>query len=175
MGGCPDMGGEDGRPHGGAVSSGALVMNSLGGGLATLLLVMMASFSLASCSGPRAQPVPDAETVLEAVAPPDPGKFPPLEETKHWSNPYLVIRPATVGLLSGVAASEEQILKPEEVLKALAQLPASAWPYGRAVAVLVDAKPASSEQDKIALRRNRGLVAGELQSAHVTISWIPSS
>ena len=72
MGGCPDMGGEDGRPHGGAVSSGTLVMNSLRGGLATLLLGMMASFSLASCSGPKAQPVPDAETVLQAVAPPDP-------------------------------------------------------------------------------------------------------
>jgi hypothetical protein len=49
----------------------------------------------------------------------------------------------TVGLLTGVAANEEQILKPEEVLKALAQLPASAWPYGRAVAILVDAKPTS--------------------------------
>ena len=93
----------------------------------------------------------------------------------HWSNPYLVIRPATVGLLSGVDANEEQILKPEEVLKALAQLPSTAWPYGRAVAVLVDAKPTTSEQDKIALRRNRGLVAGELQSAHVAIHWIPSS
>jgi len=157
---------------GGWLDSGAVVMNSLRRGLATLLLVMMASFSLASCSGPKAPPVPDAETVLQAVAPADPTKFPALQETKHWSNPYLVIRPATVGLLTGVAANEEQILKPEEVLKALAELPASAWPYGRAVAVLVDAKPTSSEQDKIALRRNRGLVAGELQSAHVTINWI---
>ena len=153
----------------------ALGMNSPRGGVATLLLVMMASFSLASCSGPKAQPVPDAETVLQAVAPADPRKFPALQETKHWSNPYLVIRPATVGLLTGVAANEEQILKPEEVLKALAQLPASAWPYGRAVAVLVDAKPTSSEQEKTELRRNRGIVAGELQSAHVAIRWIPSS
>jgi len=109
------------------------------------------------------------------VAPADPAKLTSIEENKHWGNPYLVIRPASVGLLSGVAASEEQILKPEEVLKALAQLPASAWPYGRAVAVLVDAKPTSSEPDKIALRRNRGVVAGELQSAHVAINWIPSS
>ncbi|MGA9554501.1 MAG: hypothetical protein WBR30_19805, partial [Candidatus Sulfotelmatobacter sp.] len=93
----------------------------------------------------------------------------------HWSNPYLVIRPQSVGLLTGVEANEEQIVNPEEVVKTLAQLPASAWPYGRAVAVLVDAKPSSSEQDKIALRRNRGLVAGELQSAHVAINWIPSS
>ncbi len=112
---------------------------------------------------------------LQAVAPADPAKFPVLKESKHWSNPYLVVRPAAVGLLTDVAANEEQFVKPEEVLKALAQLPAAAWPYGRAVAILVDAKATSSEQDKIALRRNRGIVAGELQSAHVAINWIPSS
>jgi hypothetical protein len=128
-----------------------------------------------ACTRPEAHPAPDAVTLLQAVAPADAAKFPSLQESKHWSNPYLVIRPGNVGLLSGIAANEEQILKPEEVLKALAQLPASAWPYGRAVAVLVDAKPTSSEEDKIALRRNRGIVAGELRSAHVAIQWIPSS
>ena len=61
------------------------------------------------------------------------------------------------------------------MLNALAQLPASAWPYGRAVAILVDEKATSSEPDKIALRRNRGIVAGDLQSAHVAIRWIPDS
>jgi hypothetical protein len=75
-------------------------------------------------------------------------------------------------MLTSITANEEQILKPEEVLNALARLPASAWPYGRAVAVVVDEKPASSEQDKIALRRNRGIVAGDLESAHVAINWI---
>ncbi len=71
-----------------------------------------------------------------------------------------------------VAANEEQILKPEEVLNALARLPASAWPYGRAVAILVDEKPSASEADKIAIRRSRGIVAGDLESAKVAINWI---
>jgi len=119
--------------------------------------------------------VPDPVSQLQTVAPADPAKFPVLQASKHWSNPYLVVRPQAVGLLSDVAANEEQIVKPEAVWKALAQLPVSAWPYGRAVAILVDAKATSSEQDKIALRRNRGIVAGELQSAHVAINWIPSS
>jgi hypothetical protein len=86
-----------------------------------------------------------------------------------------VIRADRVGLLTGIAANEEQVLKPGEVLDALAQLPASAWPYGRAVAILVDQKPATSEPDKIALRRNRGIVEGELQDAQVAIRWIPTS
>jgi hypothetical protein len=133
------------------------------------------SLPLASCSRPSPSPPQDSASLLQTIAAADPAKFPSLQPTKHWSNPYLVIRPDTVGLLTGITANEEQILKPEEVLNALARLPASAWPYGRAVAILVEERPASSEQDKIALRRNRGIVAGDLESAHVAISWIPTS
>ena len=130
------------------------------------------TFSLAACSRQNAAAPPDAATLLQAIAVADPAKYPTLQENKHWSNPYLVIRPDTVGLLTGVTANEEQLLKPNEVLSALARLPASAWPYGRAVAILVDEKPTSSEQDKVALRRNRGIVAGDLEGAQVAIRWI---
>jgi hypothetical protein len=128
-----------------------------------------------ACSKQKLQPVPDAAILLKAVAPPDPAKLPSLDSKKHWSNPYLVIRPQTIGLLTDATANEEQLLKPEEVLNALAQLPKTAWPYGRAVAVLVDDKPVTSEQEKVALRRNRGIVAGELESAQITIDWVPTS
>jgi hypothetical protein len=131
------------------------------------------NLSLASCSRQNAPPPPDAATLLQAIATADPAKYP--QETKHWSNPYIVIGPGAVGLLTIVTANEEQILKPKEVLNVLSQLPASAWPYGRAVAILVDEKRAASEQDKIALRRNRGIVAGDLEGAHVAIHWIPTS
>jgi hypothetical protein len=131
------------------------------------------SFSLA-CSRQNPSAPPNAATLLQSVAAADPAKYPSTQEPKHWSNPYLVIRPDAVGLLTGIAAHEEQILKPEEVLDALARLPVSAWPYGRAVAILVEEKPTASEPDKIALRRNRGIVAGDLEGAHVVIHWIPS-
>jgi hypothetical protein len=128
-----------------------------------------------ACSKQKAQPEPDAATLLKSVAPADPAKLPSLDSKNHWSNPYLVIRPQTVGLLTDATVNEEHLLKPEEVLNALAQLPRTAWPYGRAVAVLVENKPATSDQEKVSLRRNRGIVAGELQSAHVTIDWVPTS
>jgi hypothetical protein len=126
-----------------------------------------------ACTRQSAATPPDAATLLQSIASGDSSKYPSLQESKHWGNPYLVIRADKVGLLSGVAASEEVLLKPEEVLNALAQLPPSAWPYGRAVAILVDEKRASSETDKIALRKNRGIVEGDLQGAHVAIRWIP--
>ena len=132
-------------------------------------------FSLAACSRQAAPPPPDPATLLQSIAAPDSAKYPPLQGSAHWANPYLVIRPAEVALMTRLTANEEQILKPDGVLQALAQLPASAWPYGRAVAILVDEKAAGSEQDKVVLRRNRGIVEGDLVNARVAIRWIPTS
>jgi hypothetical protein len=177
MGDRTGLGGEDRRADGSAVRlSGDRVCPPvrLVHFLAFVLTATMA-FALAACSRRSAPPPPDAASLLQTVAAADPTKYPSAQESRHWSNPYLVIRPDAVGLLSSVAANEEQILKPEQVLDALARLPASAWPYGRAVAVLVEERPTSAEQDKISLRRNRGIVEGDLQGAHVAIHWIPVS
>ena len=175
MGGRTGMGSEDGHSHGGAV----IACVSRGwphAGLESLFIFVVTTIlSFAACSKPNAPPPPDAAALLQSIAPADASKYPPLLEARHWSNPYVVIRADRIGLLTSVTANEEQILKPEEVLNALAQLPASAWPYGRAVAILVDEKRSASEQDKIALRRNRGIIAGDLQGANVAIRWIPTS
>jgi hypothetical protein len=140
------------------------------------------SIVLASCSShPDTQPDPDAMVVLQNIPPANPTKYADSREKKNWQNPYLVVRAEGVGLLTGVTANQEQILKPDEVLTALAHLPPSAWPYGRVAAILLQEAPAGSvrgseqrsEQQKVALRRNRGTVAGELQRAHVEIVWMP--
>ena len=57
---------------------------------------------------------------------------------------------------------------------ALAHLPASAWPYGRVVAV-AESGLRSSEPDNVAIRRNKGIVGGILAGAHVAVDWIPSA
>jgi hypothetical protein len=120
--------------------------------------------------------------VLRNIPAASPAKYAGLQEKKNWQNPYLVVRPDGVGLLTGVTANQEQILKPEDVLDTLARLPSSAWPYGRVVAILVQEPSGSSgqssernsEQQKVALRRNRGTVTGELGRAHVEIVWMPA-
>jgi hypothetical protein len=175
MGGCVGLGGEDGRSRGGAVSFSATWRCLPGGFISVLVFDLMMSLALPACSRQNAPAPPDAATLLQAIPAADPKKYPSLLETKHWSNPYLVIRADAVGLLTRVTANEEQILKPEEVLNALARLPASVWPYGRVVAILVDEKPTTSEADKIAIRRSRGIVAGDLEGAQVAINWIPTS
>lgn len=141
---------------------------------ACFLCALAVWLPLMACSR-NAPPPPDAAALLEKLPAGDPAKYPNLQRVKNWSNPYLVVRPDGIGLVTSIAAHEERILKPDEVLDVLAQLPPSAWPYGRVVAIVVDTRPTSSEQDKIAIRRNRGIVAGELQGAGVAIEWEPSA
>jgi hypothetical protein len=92
---------------------------------------------------------------------------------KKWRNPYLIVRADGVALLDA-ADSAEIMLKPDELLLALARLPASDWPYGRVVAAATD-RINASDQQAIAIRRNKGIVGGMLQGAHVAIRWVPSA
>jgi hypothetical protein len=146
--------------------------------LTTCALAM--SLALAACSSRSdPQPAPDAFAVLQNIPAANPAKYADLREKKNWQNPYLVVRADGVGLLTGLAANQEQMLKPEEVVDTLAHLPPSTWPYGRVVAILVQEASGSSEQtsdqQKVVLRRNRGTVAGELERAHVEIVWMPAT
>jgi hypothetical protein len=174
VGGGAGLGGEDGCSDGGAVNVGSRRLFRLCR-LPSLVFAFLSAAGMVACSRRNVALKPDPAARLQSITTADPAKYPLLQEGKHWGNPYLVIRAENVGLLSEAAASEEQLLKPGDVLNALAELPASAWPYGRAVAVLVDEKNATSEQEKVAVRRNRGIVEGDLETAHVAIRWIPVS
>jgi hypothetical protein len=92
---------------------------------------------------------------------------------KSWRNPYLIIRTDGVALLDS-GDSAEIILRNDEVLGALARLPAADWPYGRVVAAAENGVRAS-EQDGVAIRRNKGIVGGMLQEAHVVVKWVPGT
>jgi len=93
---------------------------------------------------------------------------------KNWRNPYLIIRRDGVALFD-VADSAEIILKPDELLAALAKLPASNWPYGRVVAAAEAGVQGASEQDKVAIRRNKGIVGGLLRGAQIVVDWVPTA
>jgi len=92
---------------------------------------------------------------------------------KAWRNPYLIVRLDGVGLLD-VSNNEQQIVDPDKLPEALSKLPASAWPYGRVVAIQ-EISANASDQDHATLRKNRALVAGSLESMKVEINWVPSS
>ncbi len=133
---------------------------------------------LGSCSKPPRAPEESAaatspEVRIQQIPPADPQKYAGMRDMKAWRNPYLVIKVDSVGLLD-VSNNEQQIVDPDKLSEALAKLPASAWPYGRVVAIQ-EISASSSEQDKAKLRKNRALVAGTLESMQVLIDWVPSA
>jgi hypothetical protein len=138
-----------------------------------LLLFLLLGLSLVSCSPQNAAPPPAPEVVLQAIPPADSAKVERIRDMKTWRNPYLIVRPDGVALLD-IADSAEIRLKPSELLPALAALPAANWPYGRVVAAAENGAKAS-EQDAVALRRNKGIVGGILQGAHIAVKWVPSA
>jgi hypothetical protein len=135
--------------------------------------ILLLGLGLVACSQQNAATPPAPEVVLQAIPAADPAQFERVHDMKKWRNPYLIVRPDGVALLDS-ADSAEIILKPAELLAALAALPASNWPYGRVVAATENAARAS-EQDGVAIRRNKGIVGGMLEGAHVAVKWVPAA
>jgi len=138
-----------------------------------MLWVLLFGNALVACSQQNAANQPAPEAVLQAIPAADSAQVERIHDMKNWRNPYLIVRPDGVALLDA-ADSAEIRLKPAELLPALAALPASNWPYGRVVAAAENSAKAS-EQDGVAIRRNKGIVGGILESAHIAIKWVPSA
>jgi len=140
---------------------------------ARFVILVLAILTLAACSSQTAAKAPDPLASLQAIPAADSLKYAHVRDMKSWQNPYLIVRSDGVALLD-VADSAEIILKPNELLPALAKLPASNWPYGRVVAA-ADNEEKVSQQDQVAVRRNKGIVGGLLTGAHIAVRWVPSA
>jgi hypothetical protein len=132
---------------------------------------------LLSCSAPPKEPDPaaleaNAATRIRAIPPASPERYSGMHDMKGWSNPYLIVRADGVALLDP-ENHVERLFIAAELTQELARLPASAWPYGRVVAVTENAVRASG--DDVLIRKNRAIVAGTLEGMHVLIRWIPSA
>jgi hypothetical protein len=143
-----------------------------------LAIAMSMIMAISACSSSAKAPDPtaleqEAAARLQAIPAPSPAKYRSMTDMKNWRNPYLIVLPEGVGLLDP-ANNEQRLLKTGELLSALAALPPSAWPYGRVVVVTENALTGTEEQ-RVAIRRNKGIVAGTLEGAHVQINWVPSA
>jgi hypothetical protein len=136
------------------------------------LWVVILAMVLTGCTKQPEQQAPDPQAILQAIPAPDSGKYESVRDMKNWRNPYLIVRADGVALFD-VADSAEIVLKPNELLPELAKLPASNWPYGRVVAATENTR--GSEQDAVAIRKNKGILGGLLQGAHIQVKWVPAT
>jgi hypothetical protein len=128
--------------------------------------------ALVACDQPASHE-PDPQAVLQAIPSADAAKYNSIHDMKNWRNPYLIVRPDGVALFD-VEDSAEIVLKPDQLLPELAKLPASNWPYGRVVAA-TENTVRRSEQDAVAIRRNKGILGGLLDGAHIAVKWVPAT
>jgi hypothetical protein len=139
--------------------------------LRALWLVIL-SMILTGCTKEPEQQAPDPQAILQTIPAADSTKYGGIRDMKNWRNPYLIVRADGVALFD-VADSAEIVLKPDDLLPELAKLPASNWPYGRVVAATENSAH-GSEQNAVAIRRNKGILGGLLQGAHIEVKWVPA-
>ena len=139
--------------------------------LIRLLAAACLCLAVASCSPQTPATAPDPITVLQAIPTADAAQYERVQDMKKWRNPYLIVNGDGIVLYDSTD-NMEMHTHPNDLIQALAELPASGWPYGRVVAAAENGMRAS-EQDGIAIRRNKGIVGGLLQGAQVAVRWVP--
>ena len=142
--------------------------------IALILLVVLAACTKPEAPAPQTSAPTPQETGLERIPEPDSTKYPRLEDLAQWRNPQLVVREDGIGLVD-LENHEVHILELEQVEAELVSLPESAWPYGRVVLLSQAAPRDNSEQAKIRLRENRGLLVGTLKNLKVQIREAPGT
>ena len=133
-----------------------------------LTALLLLTLLCASCTGPVNGSTSNPRLLAMPAANPTIYKK---VDLKAWKNPYVIVRTDGVGLLD-VTNNEEHLMKSDELTDALAQLPPTAWPYGRVVALADDRSPSA---DKARISDNKAKIASMLHSSQVEIQWVPSS
>ena len=131
-----------------------------------------------AASAQEVNPERDASAVLQAIPAANLFKYskPPIFvfDARSWQNPYLVVCTDQVEVL-GRVNHKRRIVKPSQVLDALAHMPRSAWPEGRIVAFALQEDASTvSEKDFAAIRRSSSLVTTELMVAGVMFASVPN-
>ena len=140
---------------------------------ARLPVIVLSTGILFACSQQQTPSAPAPEAILQAIPAASSAQYDQVRDMKTWRNPYLIVRTDGV-VLYDVADNAEIRLRPDELLPALAKLPASNWPYGRVVAA-TETNSRNSDQDAVAIRRNKGIIGGMLQGAHIAVKWVPAT
>lgn len=136
------------------------------------LALWLISVTVACTSQPNAAKPADPSATLQSIPAADSAQYERIHDMKKWRNPYLIVRADGVALYDS-ADSAEILLKPDDLLPALAKLPALNWPYGRVVAAAESVR--KSDEDGVAIRRNKGILGGMLEGAHIAVKWVPVS
>jgi hypothetical protein len=128
-------------------------------------------------------------TELDQIPLPTKSLYIDVHDPSAWQNPFLAVGPDSIGLrimmadanptpagegnlLRPVAARRQELqLRPSDLDKAIAAIPAGAWPYGRVIAVAESPSAASKDRPKV--RRNVEAAIQQLNDLGVVVEEWP--
>ena len=122
--------------------------------------------------GPGSGEAPVGPALDPSVGEVDRAAYAGVRDAAEWGNPYLIVRVDGVEIRS---AGESGVVAADGVAAALAALPATAWPYGRVVAVQEQSIRAGDGSDDERIRRNKEACEAELERLGVVAEWWPSA
>lgn len=146
------------------------------------ILVVISLLSFGSCKENAHVKVPSNEARMPSVKseldpripPPDPKKYGYLQDNMTWENPFLVIERNGVSFKAQAASIIEwQHISLDKLTSSLVNLPLTAWPYGKVVAVSEASLGSSNDFKEI--KRNKTEAERILKSLGVEINWWPSA
>ena len=108
------------------------------------------------------------------IKPPDPQLFASIRDAKGWNNPYLIVRPEGIEIVSSALPSGRKSVARADLRSALIELSVLAWPYGRVVAVQETQIRAADRRDERGIADNLAATLAVLESLQVTVHRWPS-
>ena len=109
------------------------------------------------------------------IAVADRQRYKSIQDAKNWRNPILVIRADGNQVISKGLPSGERTVAPTDLQRALIDLPVTAWPYGRVVAVQDIGLHPADLSDGPAIANNRNVTLAILKTLEVTVEGWPSA
>src|SRR5262245_5174466 len=77
----------------------------------------------------------ESERLNARIGPANPALYRPVGDASDWKNPCLVVRRDGIEVIASGFLSGRKTIAPTELQQTLIDLPLTAWPYGRVVAV----------------------------------------
>jgi hypothetical protein len=109
------------------------------------------------------------------IGPANPQRYKSIHDAKNWQNPILVIRRDGIEVISKGLPSGQRTVASTDLRRTLIDLPVTAWPYGRVVAVQDIGLRAADLSDEQPISDNRNLTLAILKTLQVTVEGWPSA
>ena len=137
----------------------------------TLFFTILAAGLLA---GSSQKDFVQSERLNAQIGSANPRLYSAIRDWKEWKNPYLVIRRDGVEVIATGLAPSSRNVALTDLQRTLIELPVTAWPYGRVVAVAEISIRAADRSDERPITDNLNTTLSLLKKLQVAVERWPS-